>query len=258
MRRSILSGILDGVLPVGAHGAGANRAAAEDASLPARAYAELRARILDLRLLPGQLLVEPELAVALGMSRTPVREALVRLRYEGLVTTVPRRGFVVSVPTVETMCEVYEIIAGVESQAIKLAVLRADEGIFDELEGAIAEQETALERGDVALWSQADRRFHELLREAAGNARLLELMRQFDGQLHRVRIATIHLRAPAQLAQSTQDHRELLAALRARDGPAARRIQEGHRERADAEMIAAIRDYSGHMLRVLSLSAIGG
>ncbi len=103
----------------------------------------------------------------------------------------------------------------------------------------------------------ADRRFHELLREVAGNARLLELMRQFDGQLHRVRIATIHLRAPAQLAQSTKTTASSWRRCACETGRLPG-IQEGRRERADAEMIAAIRNYSGHVLQVLSLSDAGG
>ena len=211
--------------------------------------------ILELRLLPGQLLVEPELAAAIGMSRTPVREALQRLRFEGLVESVPPRGFVVSVPTVEAMREVYEVIAGIERQAVTLAVRRAAPADLEDLAAAIAIQEAVLERGDVAAWVQADRRFHERLRRAAGNQRLIELMRLFDGQLHRARLATLSLRTPRRLVRSTGEHRRLLEALRARDVAAVQRIQERHRERADGEMVAAIRDYSAQVLRVLSRAA---
>jgi DNA-binding GntR family transcriptional regulator len=83
-------------------------------SLTDQAYAALRAMILDLRLLPGQRLVVQELAEALGMSRTPVREALVRLAAEALVEGTPNKGMRVAVPTLQVFREVYEIVEGIE------------------------------------------------------------------------------------------------------------------------------------------------
>jgi DNA-binding GntR family transcriptional regulator len=219
-----------------------------------RAYESLRARILGLHLLPGQLIVEPEVAAELGMSRTPVREALARLRFEGLVTAAPRRGFVVTVPTVEAMREVYEITAGLEGQAVRLATQRASEETLTALAAAIEAQETAL-AADVltaehlAAWTDADRRFHRRLREAAGNRQLLELMRQFDGQLHRARVATIHLRPTPR--QSTDEHRAVLQAIVARDSVRAQQLHLAHRERADQAMLEVIKDYSGIVLRAL-------
>jgi DNA-binding GntR family transcriptional regulator len=224
-------------------------ASQEEQRLAERAYEALRARILDLRLLPGQLVVEPDIAAELGMSRTPVREALARLRFEGLVAASPRRGFVVTVPTVEAMREVYEVIAGIEGQAVKLAAERADAGVISRLEEALARQEAALAREDLASWTEADAAFHRLLREAAGNRTMLELMRQFDGQLHRARIAAIHLRPTPR--RSTDEHRAVLEAIKARDADRARRLHLAHRERADAAMLEVIKDYSGLVLRAI-------
>lgn len=221
-----------------------------DAPLADRAYQELRERILDLRLLPGQLLVEPELAAELGMSRTPVREALQRLRFEGLVAASTRRGFIVTVPTVESMREVYEITAGIEGQAVKLAAERAGAETIAALERSLADQEAALTSADLGAWMCADRQFHMLLREAAGNRRMLELMHQFDGQLHRARAATIHLRPKPVL--STEEHRAVLDAIKARDAEAARRAHIAHRERADRAMEAVIKDYSALVLRAIA------
>jgi DNA-binding GntR family transcriptional regulator len=224
-----------------------------------RAYGALRARILDLRLLPGQLIVEPDLAAELSMSRTPIREALARLRFEGLVTASPRRGFVVSVPTVEHMREVYEVIAGIESQAVKLAATRADASVLAQLDDALAAQEAALAGGPpsagefpaaaLAAWTEADQRFHRLLREAAGNRLMLELMRQFEGHLHRARVATIRLRPWPR--QSTDEHRAVLEAIKARDPERARVLHLAHRERADRAMLDVIHDFSGVVLRAL-------
>ena len=233
-------------------------ASADDTRLAERAYEALRTRILDLRLLPGQLVIEPDLAAELGMSRTPIREALARLRFEGLVAASPRRGFVVTVPTVEHMREVYEVIAGIEGQAVKLAAERADASVLAQLEESLAAQEAALAAIDassdsaeaLAAWTAADKRFHRLLREAAGNRVMLELMRQFEGHLHRARVAAIRLRPRPR--QSTDEHRAVLDAIIARDPDRARHLHLAHRERADRAMLDVIHDFSGVVLRALA------
>lgn len=219
------------------------------ASLADHAYAEIRAMILDLRLLPGQAILIDDLATRLGMSRTPVREAVARLSsgMEGLVTTVPRKGIVVTVPTVEGMREIYEIIDGLESEAVRLASERADAETLDTLTASVAAQEAALVRDDLAAWVEADRQFHRLLIAAAGNRRMRDLVQLFDGQLHRIRVATIHLRATP--VESTQEHHALLDAIRARDLNAALAVHRAHRERALREMLRAVADYSGVVLR---------
>lgn len=218
-------------------------------SLADRAYAEIRAMILDLRLLPGQSILVEDLAARLGMSRTPVREAIARLSsgLEGLVTTAPRKGIVVTVPTVETMRELYEIVDGLESEAVKLAVERAGDADLAALDAAVADQESALGGDDLVGWTQADRRFHNLLFDAAGNRRLRDLMRLFDDQLHRVRVATIHIRHKP--LDSTREHRAVIEAIRARDARRAREVHAAHRARALQEMIRAVADYSGLVLR---------
>ena len=147
------------------------------------------------------------------------------------------------------MRELYEVIAGIEGQAVKLAAERADAEMVRHLQAALADQEEALAADDRASWTRADQRFHQLLREAAGNQRMLELMRQFDGQLHRARVATIHLRSKPR--QSTEEHRAVLEAIVARDPERERRLHVAHRERADAAMLEVIRDYSGMVLRTL-------
>lgn len=218
-------------------------------SMAERAYEAMRARILDLRMLPGQTVPEADLASELGMSRTPVREALARLRMEGLVTAAPRRGFVVTVPTAETMREIYEVVAGLEGQAVRLASLRATDDAIARLDAAIADQEAALAVDDLAGWAEADRRFHRLLREAAGNECMQRLMRQFDGQLHRARVATIRLRPRPH--RSTEDHRAIVDAIRAHDPDRALRCVVAHHERANREMLEVVGDYSEFVLRAL-------
>ncbi len=222
-----------------------------NASLADRAYAEIRAMILDLRLLPGQAILIDDLAARLGMSRTPVREAVARLGtgMEGLVITVPRKGMMVTIPTVEGMREIYEIIDGLESEAVRLATGRADAETLALLAASVAAQEAALERDDLAAWVEADRQFHRLVIAAAGNRRMRELVQLFDGQLHRIRFATIHLRATP--VESTREHHALLDAIRAGDLDAALAVHRAHREHALREMLAAVAEYSGVVLRAV-------
>ncbi len=218
-------------------------------SLADKAYEEIRAMILDLRLLPGQAILIEDLATQLGMSRTPVRGAVARLStsMEGLVTTVPRKGVVVTIPTVEGMREIYEIIEALEGQAVRLAIARIDAEMLAALEECVAAQEAALAQEDLSAWTQADRQFHRLLISASGNRRMTDLVRIYDGQLHRIRVATIHLRTTPYA--STEEHRGILDAIRARDAARAMGIHAAHRARALDEMLRAVADYSGMVLR---------
>ena len=214
---------------------------ADQMILADRAYAELRARILDLRLRPGQIVNELGFAADLGMGRESIHGALVRLQGEGLVEPLPRRGFRVTVPAVDTMREIYEIVGALEGQAVRRAAREGGAILIAALEASIDAQEAALRADDLESWGRADRRFHELLREAAGNRRLRETIYQYDGQLQRARAATLHLRAKPR--RSTDDHLAILEAIVRRDEEAAVRVHHAHRRRADAEMLAAIQAY---------------
>jgi DNA-binding GntR family transcriptional regulator len=228
-------------------------------SLADRAYQEIRSMILDLRLLPGQTILIDELAEQLGMSRTPVREALARLGsgLEGLVETIPRKGIVVTIPSVEGMREIYEIIQGLESQAIKLALEHVDETALRSLEDIILTQEKALVVDDIDTWMQTDREFHHLLIDAAKNRRLSELVRMFDGQIHRTRVATTRLRPRANLTQSTQDHKNILEALRIHQLEWALKIHTSHCERALGDMVQIVTDYQATVvLRAAAQAAV--
>jgi DNA-binding GntR family transcriptional regulator len=214
--------------------------ASEAITLPEQAYRAIRAMILDMRLLPGERLVLRELAERLQMSRTPVHEALVRLSGEGLVEMVPNRGMRVAVPTAIATREIYQLVAGVEGQAAKLAAETASPETIGRLEAATVLLEKVVANGDLAGWAEADRVFHDLLLDASGNAHMQELMRRFDGHMHRIRLATVYQgRLPY---DSVRDHRALLEAIKSRDGETARAIHLVHRDRALAEHERIVHD----------------
>lgn len=194
-----------------------------------QAYTLLRRKILDNEISAGLQATEQEIAEALGMSRTPVREALVRLANEGLVEVRPRHGMRVLPVSGEDMREIYEILTGLETVAAESVARR---GLTDaqsgSLEQAVADMDIALENGDLRAWAEADERFHMLLVDFCGNRRLRTLVGTYWDQAHRVRMITLRLRPKP--TKSSADHAELLDALRRGDGEAASRIHREHRE----------------------------
>ena len=211
----------------------------EEARLPQRAYLALRRAIRDLRLAPGQMVLEGEAAAALGISRTPVREALVRLEAEGMLRLVPRHGFRVAPLDPGVLQELYEILEGLEAVAVDLAASRATPAQLDGLDESVREQQRALAADDLVAWLAADNRFHALVAEMSGNRRLEAMARSAGDQLYRARLFTHRLRPKP--VDSTRDHRAVAAAIRAGDGARARALHQAHRRRARDEIIAILR-----------------
>ncbi len=216
--------------------------------LTEQAYQTIRGMVLDLRLLPGQAIAINELAARLGMSRTPVREAMARLCAEGLVERVSGRRLVVAIPTVETMREVYEIIAGIEGQAAKLAAQRADEDIIQRMADSVAAQEAALAADDIVAWHQADSCFHDLLLQASGNSRMREVMRIFADYIYRVGLAALRLQPKPY--QSVREHAAVVAAIRTHDGELARRLHLAHHQRTVQEVECLYSEFLTFVLRL--------
>jgi DNA-binding GntR family transcriptional regulator len=201
-----------------------------------RAYRELRARILDNSMPSGEQYTEEELAALLQMSRTPTREAMLRLASEGLVEVRPRHGMRIKPVSPVDMREIYEVLTALESTAAALAAARTDQGdSVKRLRAAIRDMDAALERDDRAAWAAADERFHTLLVEAAGNSRLTDLVQTYVGQSHRVRMLTLRLRPKP--STSNRDHEEVVDAVEAHDAKRAREIHFTHRERSGRMLV---------------------
>jgi DNA-binding GntR family transcriptional regulator len=131
----------------------------EPAQLPLveRAYQEVRSRILENLWPPGYTALEQEVALALGMSRTPVREALIRLHQEGLIELAPRRGMRVLPVSAKDMREIYEIFMSLECTAAELLAKRKPSlAELSPLVDATKNMEIALSRDDLDAWAKAD------------------------------------------------------------------------------------------------------
>ncbi len=206
------------------------------------AYARLREDIRSNRLPPGFQAPEPEIAMRLGMSRTPVREALIRLEADGLVELVPRRGARVLPIRADDMREIYDILTSLEPDAA--AAVAARNPTPEQLapvEVAMADMEHALAAEDLDRWADADDRFHLSLLDLHGNRRLRGFIHALYDQAHRARIVTLRMRGTP--VRSTEEHRQILAHLRAGDAEATRRVFRAHRRRASAELLNILEKY---------------
>ena len=211
------------------------------AKMPARerSYHELRFRILEGRLPPGTTLLETEVASLLSLSRTPVREALIRLEEEGLVEVRPRHGITVKALSLEEIEQIYQVFSTLE---VKAAQLTARRGISDEdherLDAILTQMERATKRVDIAQWSELDDLFHSELVALCGNPRLTGMLRQLWDMQYRARKAIEKLRPLP--VQSDAEHREILAAIRAGDEAEATRLHQRHRDRADTLLVSLL------------------
>jgi DNA-binding GntR family transcriptional regulator len=194
------------------------------------AYRRLKDGIIDGGFAPGSSVKEPALAAHLGMSRTPVREALVRLAHEGYVDLVPRRGMRVRALTKRDIREISELLACLECEAAeRLAARRLAPEELRRLDAAIADMDRALESDDRAAWSGADYRFHHLLVELCGNRHLIEVATQLLEKAHRYRVLTRDARAKP--VYSNVNHAAVVEAIRRGDAQTALEIHRAHKRR---------------------------
>ena len=198
------------------------------------AYEKLKRALTEGHLPPGARLSEPELAELLGVSRTPVREALMRLAQEGLVELLPGRGARVRELTPEEVHEVYVVRAALEAEAARLAATRHAPDDLAALAAAQAELE-ALPPEDVAAQTAADARFHAALVAASGNRELERLFHQLDAKLALARrYSSDENQSPKTLAE----HRAILEAILAGDPDRAAAAARAHIERFE-RLVAA-------------------
>jgi DNA-binding GntR family transcriptional regulator len=207
-----------------------------------QAYQEIRARILDNLWSPGYQALEQEVALALGMSRTPVHEALMRLQQEGLVEVAPRRGMRVLPVSPTDMREIYEILTALECMAVEILAKRTpSQKELKPLVEATQLMEAALAREDLDAWAKADETFHMALVKLAGNRLLLETVMGYWDRAHRARMFTLRLRPKP--VNSTQEHMQLVDMLAAGDSAGAAQVNRAHRERASRELLAIFERY---------------
>lgn len=195
-------------------------------SLSDAVFHALREAITDGRLAPGTRLREVALARQLGVSPTPVREALRRLEHEGLVTATSHRGAIVADVSAETMADLYELHEVLETFAVRRAAERGPHDLAP-VEAVVEEIAASLELADQVEFNRLDLHFHRLLNELSGNAQIAEMAEQTHRRIQAARVRLdIHL--PDRPRQSQAQHRALLDAIDRGDAAEAERLARAH------------------------------
>jgi DNA-binding GntR family transcriptional regulator len=217
---------------------------ADLAPLRDRIAASIRSAIIDGRMLPGSRLTEQELVSLLGVSRTPLREALLMLDSEGFVNVLPRKGAVVSAITKEDVEEIYGAKSILESAAAKLACDRITFETIETLEELTDEMEAAIknERKDFRSLLNLNSEFHQLLSDAGGNKRISQFIRNLRSQT--LRYNYIYLSHRERIETSITDHRHMIEALKHRDKERLAQLLHNHNATACSTLCEFIQQHS--------------
>ncbi|MFH0517357.1 GntR family transcriptional regulator [Streptomyces sp. M41] len=184
-----------------------------------RVYSHVKQGVLERSYEGGTLLTEGELAEAVGVSRTPVREALLRLEVEGLIKLYPKKGALVLPVSAQEIKDVVETRMLVEEYAARKAV-PAPPGLIERLEELLARQKAQAAAGDLAGAAVTDRCFHAEIVRSGGNEILSRLYDQLRDRQLRMGVAVLHSH-PDRIAKTLAEHEEILQALRSGDSRAA-------------------------------------
>jgi DNA-binding GntR family transcriptional regulator len=196
------------------------------AQLERRVYERLRDGIVSGTLEPGVQLVEARIAEELGVSKTPVREALIRLQRDGLVSIEPYRGARVVKPSPEDVREILELRSVLECQIARDLALRRPDSVIRALEASIEASKRALRSRDRRRFVDSLTAFSDIQAEACGNSRMAKLLVDLRSVL--LLIGTTSLRAAGREERSIAEHETILDAIKAGEPELAARATEAH------------------------------
>ena len=212
-----------------------------DEYLPLRdvVFNTLRKAILKGELKPGERLMEIALAERLGVSRTPVREAMRKLELEGLVVMIPRRGAQVANITEKDLNDVLEVRIALENLSIENACARMTEEQLAELKRAGRNFEETIKEGNLVKLAEADVAFHEVIYKASDNRRLNQVLNNLREQIYRYRVE--YLKEEETRNVLVKEHEEIYGAIKNRDVKKAQEISFRHIENQREAIIRSIR-----------------
>ncbi len=198
-----------------------------------RVAVRLRELLIQGVLAPGAKLNERELCERLGVSRTPLREAIRLLAAEGLITLDPGRGAFAPVLSLADVAHTFDVLAVLEGLSAELAAAQITAAELAELQELQQKMQSAFERHDLPQYYQANARVHDVLSAASRNPVLRATWKQLNARMHALRFRSNQDRV--KWAQALQEHAQILEALQARDGLALRDLLVQHlRRKRDA------------------------
>ncbi len=189
----------------------------------------LRQAIQDGVLKPGERLMEIPLAEELGVSRTPIREAIRKLELEGFVVMVPRRGTYVANISLKDITQVFEIRSALEELAAGLAAERITAEEIETLERMLVEIGDHMENKDMESVVAADVEFHEVLYRASRNERLADIVHNLREQTYRLR-------------KTWEEHRQLVEAIASHNATQARKLAQIHMEHSEQTLLKGMEE----------------
>ena len=199
----------------------------------------LRQAILTGELKPGERLMEIHLANKLGVSRTPIREAIRKLELEGLVTMIPRRGAEVAQITEKSMNDVLEVRRALDALCAELACERITEEETEQLHRACEAFETAVKTKDIKKIARADVQLHDIIVQATGNQRLVQLINNLSEQMYRYRFE--YIKDTSQHQRLVEEHRIIYESIVKKDRETASQAARVHIDNQKKAIIAQIR-----------------
>ena len=188
-----------------------------DEFLPLRdvVFNTLRQAILTGELKPGERLMEIQLANKLGVSRTPIREAIRMLEQEGLAVTIPRKGAEVAKMTEKDMEDVLQIREALDELAAKIACEQISEEQLEELVATMHEFEESTKTDNVKKIAEADVKFHDIIYQATGNPKLVNMLNNLREQMYRYRVE--YLKDERNYPTLMREHSEIVEGLMTKD-----------------------------------------
>lgn len=199
----------------------------------------IRGAIMNGTLQPRERLMEIQLAEELGVSRTPIREALRKLELEGFIVMVPRKGAYVSDLSFKDIADVFEIRAALEGLAAGLAAERITDEELESMERLLVEKQEAITQEDISKLVEVDTKFHELMYQASRNVRLGNIISNLREQIQRFRLTSLSY--PGRDKLSLEEHKKIVEAIQARDYQLARQLAQEHIENAENVLIECLK-----------------
>lgn len=200
--------------------------ASDKSSLRGLVFHKIREDILEGKYEVGEPLTEVAISQTLGVSRTPVREALKQLELEGLVASIPNKGTVVSGISKQDIIDIYEIRSLIEGLAARWAALKITDEQLKQLEEIIELTEFYTEKNNMEHLHELDSSFHEVIYEASNSKPLKHILSDFHHYAQKVRMQSIA--TPGRAQKSTEEHKAILEAIKNKNPEEAERLTNLH------------------------------
>jgi DNA-binding GntR family transcriptional regulator len=199
-----------------------------------QAYDYVKAQIMNLELKPGQYITDSQVADDLGISRTPVREALRRLEQEGLLINQARRGWKVYTLSLADIHDIFDIKQALEGMIARRAAECRDDHLRTALREAMERMRRAGDADDAEAWQEADSQLHQVLSVMGGNERASSIIQGLNDQWHRVRIGFVAMQG--RIERSNPEHTAIVESVLAGDGEKAERLMRIHLDNVRQEL----------------------